>query len=339
MHVQLPFDQATLLALAPTHIINHRTNRFIGDSSNIALSDLEASDQTTIQNLYSTLRQLFGILKSRQQQPAQGIEDARTLLKSLNWSQLLRTMQTLGQPSYKLHPTPVMREVIHDVRGGSFMALSVNLQLIEMGLTQPEDFNRMFFLTRDHLKIMRNGVRDIDPELAEHDHATQAHHLHLLVEKWSQAVHQLGSLAAEVIVDCPVDRAISERCVEFSALDRVIYNLMNNAARNTADSKVYLSIFPVGEGLDESVRFVIANRIAPEHQQTLETRFPEGLGSLFEGGFTTGGSGLGMRICSQFVANAYGMPTVERCVRDKYIGAISHDGYFITWFHWPVVAD
>jgi len=60
---------------------------------------------------------------------------------------------------------------------------------------------------------------------------------------------------------------------------------------------------------------------------------------LFAGGFTTGGSGLGMSICAQFVANAYGLQDTAQALDERYLGASRLDDCFVAWFHWPVAAD
>jgi hypothetical protein len=46
-----------------------------------------------------------------------------------------------------------------------------------------------------------------------------------------------------------------------------------------------------------------------------------------------------MRICADFVCNAYGLPTVEAALAEGHIGARFLDGCFVAWFHWPVAAE
>jgi signal transduction histidine kinase len=208
-----------------------------------------------------------------------------------------------------------------------------------MGIAKSTDLLRMFFLTRDHLKMMRNAVPDLDATLYQRDLMQRAHNVRLLVEKWGHAVYKLENAAAQIMLDCEFQGNISERCIEFAALDRVLYNLINNAVRHTADDWVYLSIFPLVDEQEHNVRFVIYNQIRPEHQELLLAQFGDQLHQLFNGGFTTGGSGLGMQICADFVADAYGLGSVQRCVEQGYIGARIVDSYFLTWFHWPVAAD
>jgi signal transduction histidine kinase len=197
---------------------------------------------------------------------------------------------------------------------------------------------QMFFLTRDHLKIMRNAVRDVDLPGYEHDRAQKLHSIQLLIEKWQNAVYQLPDFTARVVLDCGFDGNVSERCLEFAALDRVLYNLINNAVRHSSDGNVYLSIHPCEQGHPRNLRFVVANRLDDTHRQTLHERFAERLTDLFRGGYTTGGAGIGMRICADFVCNAYGLATFDQGVEGGYFGARLMQAAFVNWFHWPAAA-
>jgi hypothetical protein len=186
---------------------------------------------------------------------------------------------------------------------------------------------------------MRNSVRGIDPEGFEHDCDLHLHSIDLLLEKWASGEgHRLQGASAEILVDCHFHGSVSERCLEFSALDRVLYNLVNNATVYSADGRVYISILPLGEH-PENLRFVIFNLADDLQRERILARFPAGPGQLFCGGFTTGGSGLGMRICADFVCNAYGLPSVDQALAEGHLGAQFLDGHFVAWFHWPVAAE
>jgi signal transduction histidine kinase len=229
--------------------------------------------------------------------------------------------------------------VVHDIKGGGFMALSLYLQMLDMGLEKPDDVPRMFFLTRDHLKIMRNAVQGIDPEAQSRDATAIDHGVDLLVEKWDHALHRVRDTTAEVVLTNAFDGTISERCLEFSALDRVIYNLINNATHHTANGKVYFAVVPLPAEHPDNLRFVIYNQVRPEQRATLHERFAANLGELFRGGFTTDGTGAGLRICADFVNNAYGIHSFEKGLQGGYFGAQLYGDYFVNWVHWPVVPD
>jgi len=57
--------------------------------------------------------------------------------------------------------------------------------------------------------------------------------------------------------------------------------------------------------------------------------------SALFGGFTTGGTGLGLRIAADLVGRAYGVPH-EMLPYDEYVGAKLVGRTFVSWFHWPL---
>lgn len=334
-----PLDSATLSVLAPAQLVSYRTQRTTGDRLTVSLSEFPADDQATIVALYQALGDLFTVLDATREDVAASRSATQTFIQRVGWHNLVKRTQYLGRGSADQPITEQLSAVVHDLRGGSLTALAVNMQLLELGMLAPNDILRLFFLTRDHLKMMRNGIYDLDSARYQQDLQQRPHSVQLLVEKWSAASYRLQQHqhAAEVLVDCRFEGTVSERCIEFAALDRVLYNLINNAARFTANGLVYLAIFPLTNAHD--VRFVVYNQTSAEHQQRLHERFGSDISSLFRGGFTTGGTGLGMRICAEFVTDAYGVGNVERCVEDGYLGVQLRNDYFVTWFHWPVVAD
>jgi signal transduction histidine kinase len=307
----------------------------------LALTDFAPPDQQIIQQLYTTLNELLVLIKRRWDalDDPDGAAELLQFVQQMHWTDYLEKVRELGEATYPTQPGETLRKVVHDIKGGGFMALSLYLQMLDMGLEKPDDVPRMFFLTRDHLKIMRNAVEGIDPQAQARDASAIDHGVSLLVEKWDHARHGVQQTTAEVIVTDTFDGVISERCLEFSALDRVIYNLINNAARHTANGKVYFAIVPLETDHPQHLRFVIYNQVRSEQRDTLRERFANNLGELFRGGFTTGGTGVGLRICADFVNNAYGIHSFEKGLSGGYFGARLLGDYFVNWVHWPLVAD
>jgi signal transduction histidine kinase len=330
-----------LRALAPLDLASFRESRYTGDQMSLALADFAPADQQIIQHLYGTLNELLRLLKRRWDalDDPEGAAELVQFVQQMDWSQYLEQVRDLGNATYPIQPSEMLRKVVHDVKGGGFMALSLYLQMLDMGMEQPDDVPRMFFLTRDHLKIMRNAIQGIDPETQARDASSIDHGVSLLAEKWDHAHHRVQDTTAEVVLTNTFDGVISERCLEFSALDRVIYNLINNATRHTANGKVYFAIVPLDEEQPQHLRFVIYNPVQPEQRATLQERFADNLGELFRGGFTTGGTGVGLRICADFVNNAYGIHSFEKGLSGGYFGAQLLGDYFVNWVHWPMVAD
>lgn len=339
MSTDYPIAYSDLLALAPVQLANHRDLRYMGDEMGVAISDFDQRDSYRIQHLYTTLSRLLHILQEDKATLAACVADLKRFMHEVNWVAFLGEVRQIGAATYEQHATPLLSQVVHDIKGGSLVALSIHLQLLEMGLEDQENTTRLFFLTRDHLKMMRNAVRDLDPVAQERDRSDTKHSVQLLVEKWHDVVYRLQGSSAEIVLDTRFAGSISERCLEFSALDRSLYNLINNAVRNTSDNRVYFVILPLPEEHPFDLRFVIYNRIPKEHLRTLQARYNGNLSDLFRGGFTTGGSGLGMRICADFVNNAYGILEFDVGLAGGYFGARCIGEYFVNWLHWPIVAD
>ncbi len=114
-------------------------------------------------------------------------------------------------------------------------------------------------------------------------------------------------------------------------MDRILYNLVNNATRFSADNRVDLWIFPIGD----DIRFVVANAVEAPAEAWLEERTEGDLGQLFRGGITRGGQGIGLSNCAALVAAAYGQQGPLKAVESGCLGADVLDGVFHAWFHWP----
>lgn len=328
----------TLYDLAPTAVPSYRSLRYDGGAMGAGLADFPPADRELLERMYAGLQATFAILRDDGAPADAAIARLRRLYEA-TWRELLPAVRTLGADLPPELTTPRLRQIIHDVKGGAFQALAMYLQLLSLDAAIPAQLHRMFFLARDQLKIMRNALPGIDPEGTARDEEQRLHAVELLVEKWDHAEHRLAGRVTTVEVDCRYTGAIAERCLEFSALDRVIYNLVNNAATHSADGRVAFSILPLPTDDPHHLRLAVANAIAPEQRRAIEQRFPAGPGQLFHGGFTTGGSGLGLRICADFVCNAYGLRDVAQALDEGHLGAALLGGRFVAWVHWPIAAD
>jgi hypothetical protein len=54
----------------------------------------------------------------------------------------------------------------------------------------------------------------------------------------------------------------------------------------------------------------------------------------YRGGF--GSPSNGLRIVSELVGRAYGVPSTEAMTKGGYVGAKIVDDGFVGWFHWPL---
>ncbi len=327
-----------IAALAPEQLPSHRKQRYRGDAMDIPLDAFDAQSRELIQQLYAALQGLHQILDPHAEaEPS--IEAIRQALAAHRWPTLVARLSQLSlQPAVGADPRRT-RQVVHDLRGGALQALVLLLQLLELGLLRPGELVRLWFLTRDHPKILRNAVSGIDPAGAARDEATRLHHVDLIIEKWQQAIYGLSAARATVHVDSAFHGHIAERCLEFAALDRVLYNLINNAVRHSADGEVALALLPIPAEQSTELRIAVANRVTAEQREQLHRLVEGDIARLFQGGLTIGGSGEGLRICADFIVRAYGVSSLEEALAGGYLGITQPDERVVVWVHWPIAGE
>ena len=324
-----------LLDLAPVKLSNYWKGRFTAENERRHLNHFAPRDQTLLNEVYGTLQELFENLKGHHLELDRLQNIIGAFVDEGRVRSVLRAMNEFGAATIAAGNVPGIDRNIHDLRGGAFQALSFRLELFDP-LASAIGLQSIYFLLRDHLKIMRNSVCDLDAERFAADHSKLDHDVHLLVEKWSEAEFAGAACPVEVKLDCRFTGTLCESCLEFSTLDRIIYNFMNNAAKYSSDAKVNFYILALPEPTPASIRFVFCNTVDESHREKLKQKFSDKLGEIFRGGFTTGGHGLGMRICADFCAQAFGISDFEKAMNSGYFGAKWIDDKFATWFHWPI---
>jgi signal transduction histidine kinase len=334
-HGSAPPTQEELAALVAGDRIRRRPRPDIGDSVNVPLSHLDPADAAVVRALYEFLGGLLALVEPRRGGGAAALQALQAFLQATRFAELAQRVDRLGAALLSDDTPMDLRKVYHDVRGGGLPALLMHLDMVAEGEATPDDIERIFVLSRDQLKIIRNAIPDLDPEGYAHDLEPRQHGTDLLLAKWQTERYRVEDTEVELDLRCDFKGSVSERCMEFAALDRVIYNLVNNAARFAEDGHVGLNVFPIDGQPDTDLRFVVMNRVAPEHRERLEADLGAELSSVFAGGYTTGGHGLGLRICGDFVVHGYGLPSLHTALDDGYLGARLVRDTFVAWFHWP----
>ena len=331
-HTQLTSRE--LRNLAPLELTNYREDRFRGDSNRSHLLEYHVTDKEILLRIYQILQSVF-------EEMLQGHHDHTHICQVLTAHARQRDLITedtrrLGIATLEANQNHRLAQVIHDVRGGALQSLLIRWEMFTVLPDRTTGLSAVFFLLRDHLKIMRNCVADLDPMRFTADAARKDHGTDLLLEKWTNADFYGSNIPAHIDFDCTYEGTLCESCLEFSTLDRIIYNLLNNAARNANDRVVQFHILPIPtQETVENLRFVIANQVSSEHAMRLKAALPD-LGQLFGSGFTTGGHGVGMSIVADFCTQAFGIYDDGKAREDRYYGAQWIDDNFVAWFHWPV---
>lgn len=326
-------DRGVLLSLGATRLSPVQV-RLPDESISVRTSELLPGDDERLRRVYGFVLQIHDHLRTRLHHD-RVLEGLAARLDGAGFSRVYDDAGALGKGMRRHDVDPRLRKAYHDVRGGSLLAMLMHLELVQLGHATSQDAVRVFILARDHLKIMRNAVADLDSGRREADLEAKDHPVDLLREKWSSVGYRLSQRGVTVELDCPFDGVVASCCMEFSTLDRVIYNLVNNAAEQAADGVVRLHVLPMDDGPEPLLRFAVVNRTTPAQGEALRQRFGDDLGALFEGGFTTGGHGLGLRIVGDLVTHGFRLPSVPFAVEHGYLGARLLEEWFTAWFHWP----
>lgn len=323
-----------LLALAPEDLINYRSTRYEGDGFNVTLKDFVPEDAALLIRLYNTVRKIYDLWLYMKDTPNYELV-GQQIMKDLGSDQFRISVQAIGSATYDLQePSPLMRKVLHDIRGGALSVLIGLATLLELN-DIPDDttyIKQAITMARDHAKMMRNAIEDIDPVVRQADESIKVHSISEFVDKWRDLNFEIAKKSIKIEVNCTFEGNITNRCLETSAIDRILYNYINNAARFTADNRVYLTIFPMGDNL---VRWVVQNSILERQKLWLKENVGDNLGALFQGGITRGGHGIGLSNCADFVAATFGTNDPDEAIEKKYLGAQIIDDQYYAWFHWP----
>ncbi|MFP4439253.1 MAG: hypothetical protein ACLFVO_18585 [Chloroflexaceae bacterium] len=274
--------------------MSYRSERYLGDAISVSITTVRPPDQAAIRQVSRLLGELQHLVGS-DQVPSVLLPALRRLRTQIDWTEQVRRIRSVQRTTNAPGAAGATRDhVIHDIRGGALQVLTFQLPCVDLGLAERRDVAQIFYLARDHRKIMRNAVPDLDPEQSVRDRSTRLHHVALLIAKWQHAfLHIAEQKPVQVQVRTSFTGSVATRCRECSALDRVRYNLLNTALRNTNNGQVTLVILPVPAHQPDNLRFGVANRVSPAQQQVLQTHDGGHLHRLFAGGFTTGGTGQG----------------------------------------------
>ena len=310
-----------------------REERYVGTGLSWSIDDLASIDRDAIVTFYEKIGSLMQLDIWHTEDTEHQENVVRDWANNEDWRQCWRNMAALGPESYILQGSQkLLRQVIHDLRGGPLTSLVINMSMLLNG--RDVDISYIWLLARDVRKIARNCFPDLDQDRYNQDLDENPHSVRLIGEKWSRVNRGAG-----VQVYMGFDGNIATSCVEFSALDRTLYNLMNNALRESPSKDESVELFMVTQGdtkTEDNVRFWVRNPIHPQQQKTLINRFGDDLSDLFLTPFSTTGSGMGMQIVCDFVGKVYGV-SAKRALEMNLAGVLLKDGYFNVWFHWPTV--
>ena len=344
----------SFLTLAPWSLPNYRHLRYLGDDLCVSLDRLAARDQTLIRSLYEVLTELLYLIADTSNDDAQKWRSVGLWMERHDLDTIIDDARVIGHDSYDHAASEELAKAMHDVRGGALSALLGRLQLFTRCPYTTEYLNSLFVLTRDHLKIMRNTLVGLDDARRDGDRKPKAHAMRLMLEKWHESVvgPQSQTRSVQMFIDCRYEGPLTECCLESAAIDRIFYNLAANACRYAADGRLEMTIFPLaGSPPEGCLRFVLSNAVSEGDVTRLRALAPPdgadnaggnarpNLHALFEPEVSSTGSGFGLTVVADFVANAFGLRDRAQALRERYVGAILDGRTFRAWFHWPMAHD
>lgn len=318
-------------ALASTDLKNNRSSRYDGGGFSVSLNDMVPEDVSLVLRLYQSLKGIYDLWLYMGETP--NYQLLRTNLKQFCTTEFIMAARAIGVATYNLdNPPPELRKACHDIRGGALSSLAGYAKLIPR---LPEDDNlvrKAVFLARDHAKMMRNILPDLDTAIRAADESVKLHSIHEFIDKWHEITVEIGSKRVRVLAESDFECYITNRCLESSAVDRILYNYINNAIRFSAKEYVRLTVIPIDNSL---TRWVVENELTDRQKAWLQETLGNDLSRLFQGGYTQGGQGIGLSSCSDLVAASFGVSPRE-AIEGEYLGAKVFDNTYYAWFHWPI---
>ncbi len=339
---------AALLALAPLELPNHRRGRYAGDDLCLSSGELATADRDLLRGLYQTLSELLYTIAGDETGQEQKWRQVLAWIERHDLDRLVDLVREFGVASHQQNSTELLAKTVHDLRGGALSTLLGRLQMLAYLPHDEEQLNRLFVLTRDHLKIMRNAITDLDAERREADRRPKAHAMKLMLDKWQNAAVGLNrqERRLEMHINCRYQGALTECCLESAAIDRIFYNLTSNAARHAVGGRLDLDVFPVPDAAGGTLRFVFSNEVGEADagflrgtMQSGEGADAAGMPALFTAKVSSTGSGFGLTVVADFVAKAFGLANRDEALRGRYVGALLEGRTFRTWFHWLAAQD
>ena len=320
--------------LAPNDIDIRRTERYDGGGMGVLLKDFDPEDISLILRVYNTIKMIYDIsLYASTHQNQSDYSLFENIIKRLDTPEFTSSVRKIGTYTQSNDTaSPQLQQVVHDIRGGSLMSLIGYAGLLLQDPTNAQFLKTAIALARDHAKMMRNAIPDLDIPVRNADESIKIHNIDSFLDKLDGAIIKFAEKQVQVSVHTTFDGDISNRCLETSAIDRIIYNYLNNAARFTSNGQVKTSVFQINPKV---IRCVTENEVSKDQQMWLENNITD-LKKLFDTGITRDSTGIGLNTCAEFIKQSFGLINAQEAVNQAYIGTKLIENRFYAWFHWPI---
>lgn len=320
--------------LAPQDLEINRKTRYDGGGFSVSINDFAPEDISLLIQVYQSVKSIYDLWLYMGENP--NYQLLRSQLDQFCTRDFILKARSIGAATNRRDNSSLeLRKACHDLNSGALNALVGYTKLISR---LPEDdrlVRKAVFLARDHAKMMRNIILDLDRLTREADESLKLHRISEFVSKWNELVVEIDSKEIKIVAESHFDCYITNRCLESSAIDRILYNYINNAMHYCAGESVYLNAIAVNNLLS---RWTIENEITETQSAWLQENLSDRLLELFEFGYTRDGRGIGLSNCRDLIAASFGI-SPELAIEKKYLGAAVHNNIYYAWFHWPIYLE
>lgn len=316
-----------------------RRSRYHAQDIELSLYDVPLRARRAIRKLYRHLVELTYLLRPWLDNPdfptTMAERRLQTFVLTAKWSQMIGALRDVV-PNQTLIDSARVHRVIHDLRGGALSSLSLYLQLAETGDLQAQDIPQMVLLANDHAKMLRTAISDLDRIRYTRDELFLPQSIDAIVHHWRDVQYRIATgESSKVFCTSSVHGYIADSVIELAALDRVLYNLVNNAVRHAEGQDIVMSISRY-HASDDMVQFIVSNPISEMHYRKLNQLTGQNPYTLVTTPTTTTGSGLGLGICADIVAHVF-QTDIDEILRQQFFTVQWHARTFDVSFVWPLV--
>jgi len=322
------------LNIAPQDLRIARTTRYDGGGFSVSINDFAPGDISILLQVYQSVKSIYDLWLYMGNNP--NYQLLRSQLSLFCTKDFILKARTIGIASNRLDNSSLeLGKACHDLNSGALNALVGYAKLISR---LPEDdklVRKAVFLARDHAKMMRNILPDLDEPTRAADEIVKLHRISEFVNKWDELIVEIDSRQIQIVAQSDFDCFITNRCLESSAIDRILYNYINNAMRFCAGESVHLNVIAINQFVS---RWIVTNPVTTTQSLWLQENLDNQLFGLFEGGYTRDGRGIGLSNCRDLIAASFGVPP-ERAIKQQYLGATVSNHIYSAWFHWPIYLE
>lgn len=325
----------------PRQVTLLRRSRYHAQDIELSLYDVPLKARRAIRKLYRHLVELTYLLRPWLDNPdfptTMAEKRLRTFVVTAKWSQMISALQDVT-PNQTLIESARVHRVIHDLRGGALSSLGLYLQMAESGDLQAQDIPHMVLLANDHAKMLRTAISDLDRVRYTRDEIFMPQPIDAIVQHWRNVYYRIDT-GQSALVTChsQVFGYIADSVIELAALERVLYNLVNNAVRHTYAGTIDMRIEYHNQAHD-LVRFSVQNPLTQDQVLQLTRLTNNTPHNLVLQPITTTGSGLGLGICADIVAHVFHSDIYE-VLRQQYFAVSWDESQFVVEFVWPIVVN